>query len=121
MMRLTTRLAAIPVYAATLLLIQLDARAAFAQQVGQAFAQPAANGPSVNQPVATQPTVPQPGNTPTSTADIERQLLEKINELEKRVAELEVRVPSSAPANTAALPAPAGTAISNATTSTNTN
>jgi hypothetical protein len=119
-------LAAIPVYAATLLLIQLDARVAFAQQVGQAFAQPAANGPSVNQPVATQPTVPQPATAPpaassSATADIERQLLEKINELEKRVAELEVRVPSSAPANTAALPAPAGAANSNATASTNTN
>src|SRR5580700_8848629 len=106
-MRLTTRSWGILVYAAVCLLINLAARPAFAQQSGAAFAQPIAGGPSATvQPAASPSTASssasaQPGNTPatTSTADIERQLLEKIDELEKRVAELEARsatMPSAA-------------------------
>ena len=122
-MRLTTRLLGILVCAAVCLLINLDARPAFAQQAGAAFAQPIASGPSTAaQPAGSSSAASsagaQPGNTPSTTADIERQLLDKINELEKRVAELEARstsTPSAAPsvplaANSAAATSPVGSA-----------
>jgi len=78
-----------------------------------------AASPSSNQPAASQP-----ANTQPTSTDIERQLLEKIEELEKRVEELEARGGTSAPsatasapltASSAAPPAPAGASVTAAT------
>ncbi len=84
-MKLTTKLLRTLVGGAILLLMNLHAGAAFAQQA-------APGGPSATaQPVSASPATMQPANASPSTLDIERQLLEKINELEKRVEELEAR------------------------------
>jgi hypothetical protein len=80
--------------------------AANSSDKGSATGVPAVAGsPSDNRPTASQP-----ANTQPTSTDIERQLLEKIEELESRVAELEARGNRSAPSATASAPLTANSA-----------